>query len=408
MGNGTFPNTTSSALFPNMTMTSSTPNFPNMTMTSNTPNGPSQTRTITLAPASTTSSAPSPSGSSGVGANPGVVDGYTYLGCFGSKNGFQPWTLIANFPDMDIEACVASCADYKYAGVFDQTCYCAGSLGDAGAVDNGECDFPCPGNALEYCGGLVDDDTFPTPGGGNGTNPLPTGTGSFPVSALPATIVPRAPANLKPRMMHRGAHKRAAPNNILLTVYADLSDDGLPPPAPGMGGNGDGNGNGNGNGNGEGGDTTVTRTVTTALTVTYIDVCPTNPTELIEVEYCTTTTYTVEECGCTADAIAPATQIAVPTVPMATVTETCDACGQAGESTVTLTIPEAVATGGSEVVVTAISVQTLMPISNGTAAPGAAAGNGTMPVMAGAVGTSDVLSWGVAAWLGLVGVFLVL
>ncbi|EMR61696.1 putative endo- -beta- protein [Eutypa lata UCREL1] len=438
--NTTFPNTT----FPNTTASSSIL-FPNATSSATTSGGlptsldpteaPSRTRTVTLATVSATSPPPEPTQSDGSSTNPGNIDGYTLLGCFGSRGGFQPFTQVAFLPNMDNEVCVSSCAGFKYAGVYDETCYCAGNLGDATPVDIDECDIPCPGNQFEFCGGLVDGDETGLPGvGGNSTTngTLPIGSGSGTNSTLAM----------------RYHQRRAAPNNILLTVYGDLTEEPLPAPAPGMGTGGGSGGSGTGD-DGEGDEdatttatadatTTLTRVVTTAITVTYEDVCPTDAARLVDVEYCTTATLTIEECPTAtasggaanvtnsagvvetttaspgaADVIAAAAATAVP---MTTVTETCDACGKLGESTVTLTIPLAVATGGEDVTVTAIvAVQTVMPVPPGagtnlTGSPNSnvTGGANLLPVEAGAMKVAAVfLSWGLTAWLGLFGLFLV-
>lgn len=49
--------------------------------------------------------------------NPTIIDGYTLLGCFGSLRGYETFSQIASFANMDLEACVASCRGRKYAGV---------------------------------------------------------------------------------------------------------------------------------------------------------------------------------------------------------------------------------------------------------------------------------------------------
>ena len=87
---------------------------------------------------------------------------------------------------------------------------------------------------------------------------------------------------------------------------------------------------------------------------------------------------------------------------MTTVVETCDACGQHRQSTITLTVPLAVATEGAEdLTVTAIvAVQTVVPVPvNLTGSP--SHGNdtaGLFPVAAGAMGFGTILGWGLTAW----------
>lgn len=118
-----------------------------------------------------------------------------------------------------------------------------------------------------------------------------------------------------------GRRATASPS-ILLTVYGNLNAAPNPQPAPALGN-----------------PSTVTITATTATTVlttitstlTYTTVCSTNPASLVVLEYCST--FTVEACGCDSQTH--------PEIAMATVVNSCDACGAAGESIVTLTVPAA-------------------------------------------------------------------
>ncbi|RYO76248.1 hypothetical protein DL763_010626 [Monosporascus cannonballus] len=343
MGNGTLPNNTAPPLFPNGTA-STTSSPPAIAPTEAPGEAPSGTRTVTLSVVPTTFPAPKPTESDGSSTNPATINGYTLLGCFGPRGGYQTFTQMSTSPKMDNEVCVASCGGFKYAGVYDETCYCDATVGDASAVENDECDIPCPGNRFEFCGGLVDDFGPIMPGNGLVSNSTGPSNGTLP----------------------RYHHRRAAPRNVLLTVYGNLLAEPLPAPAPGMSSGGNKK------------TATVTRVVTTALIVTYTAVCPTDPARLVAVEYCTTVALTVaeEDCGCTTTppygagnmtapvyALGNATAPAASAMPMCTVTETCNACGPGGASVVTLMVPEAVATGGPEVMVTAIAVQTVVPVA---------------------------------------------
>lgn len=174
--------------------------------------------------------------------------------------------------------------------------------------------------------------------------------------------------------------------------------------------------------------------VTTAITVTYTTVCSTNPATLVEAEYVTTMTY--EECGCTKSKSKPAhtnppyttttpASAAPIYIPMETCTETCHACGPAGESTVTLTVPAAVAVATPEVAVTAVTVQTVVPVVNNATAPAVGtaaltappglkpAPSNVMPLVAGAArrsataAVSHMLGLGVALWFGVFGAMVV-
>ncbi|RYO92003.1 hypothetical protein DL764_008206 [Monosporascus ibericus] len=309
IGNGTLPNNTAPPLFPNGT--ASATSSPSAVVPTEAPGeAPGGTRTVTLSVVPTTFPAPKPTESDGSSTNPATINGYTLLGCFGSRGGYQTFMQMSTSPTMNNEVCVASCGGFKYAGVYDETCYCAANLGDASAVENDECDVPYPGNRFEFCGGLVDDSGPITPGNGLVSNSTGLFNGTLPLADNNDGTARRS---------QRYHHRRAAPPNVLLTVYGNLLVEPLPAPAPGMGGGDD--------------EKTVTRVVTTALT----EDCG-----------CKTTTppYGAGNMTVPVYALGNATAPAASAVPMCTVTEACDACGLGGASVVTLTVPEAVVTGG--------------------------------------------------------------
>ncbi|ETS83011.1 hypothetical protein PFICI_04887 [Pestalotiopsis fici W106-1] len=399
------------------TPTNSTlPPFPaNGTTTNNTE--PASTTSFMLVTLSTTDPTAMPTSANGGLIDDANIDGYTLLGCFGSTDGYTTFEPLADLPDMDNEACVEACkgASKKYAGTALTTCYCADTLGDASSTDNSRCSIPCPGCYLETCGGYV-----------NGTGPVQISTDNGFNSTNPdntTSVLPRSKFD-----------RRAGPNDLLLTIYGNVTGDILPPP-PGIGGD-----NGTDTGSANGTITTgATATVTTAITVTYTTICATNPAELVVIEYCTT--LTIEDCptampslsggespsggssGSGLGPITPGNGVAVmttPPIPMTTCVETCSACGENGQNTITLTIPAAVATGGPDVVVTALTVISVVPqINNGSesmAGNGSYTGNGStpspaqinVPVMAGADGVAGLVAWGVMLWLGVFGIAMLL
>ncbi|KAI0470160.1 glycoside hydrolase family 16 protein [Xylaria cf. heliscus] len=339
-------NSTSPPPFPRNT-TLPTPLFPTATSPPVFGNGTaliSKTRTVTVTTITQviSTAAPNPTQPSGKLADPATIDGWALLGCFGTLGSYKSFAQIASSPAMDNEACVASCAGRKYAGVSGETCYCADSLSDAHAIANDMCTIPCPGNPHEICGGILPPSAK--------TRPLNT---TQPASH-PNTTFPAPNSRLAPFL------RRDAASNILLTVYGKISS-ALPPSAPGMGGiasTRDREGEGDGEGELEGGAKGVEKEVevlvpsTSAVTVTFTTICPTDAAHLITLEY--HTTLTGQPCS-----------LRAATVPMTTCTETCAACGPRGESTVTLTVPEAVVaaeTGGGHGVVVAVAVQTVVPV----------------------------------------------
>ncbi|GAW14380.1 hypothetical protein ANO14919_037820 [Xylariales sp. No.14919] len=384
---------------PGSTLTPSLPNnttLPTSTMSSpvfsNNTVVPSKTRTITQ-----TISTAKPTQTGGGLADPTTISGWTLLGCFGSLAGYTSFTQFASFATMDNEACVASCAGRKYAGVSGETCYCADILGDATAVVNDLCNIPCPGNAHEICGGV-----------------LSAGDGA--TSPFAALGIPRTNSTTQRNSRLLGSTSssprvdpllpRAAPPTILLTVYGNVNGD-VPASAPGLGGT----------------PNIVTTTsavtptsavtakstitVTSAVTVTFTTICPTDAAKLITLEYCAT--LTAQACaGCT---VAPA-------IPMTTYAQACNACGPGGENSVTLTVPQAVAAGTGSGQVVAIAVHTVVPVlAHNTSSPTNASLTSpsvsriSLPVVAagtsrpvGFVGTLGygLVLWFVVFWFGIV------
>ncbi|KAI1393936.1 glycoside hydrolase family 16 protein [Hypoxylon trugodes] len=277
---------------------------------------PTRTRTITL---STVQQTPTVSPR----AAPGPVSGFTPLGCFGSKEDQSLFSPVSSSPDMSHENCVASCAGRKYAGVQNDTCYCADTLGNTTSVEDAKCGRVRPIQRHPV------NSTLPVNVSTTATQPQP----------------------------------RAEATNFFLAIYADIAQEPAPPGAPAM----------------AGGFPSIPAhniTKTKPVTVTYTTICETNPASLVEVEYTTTVTY--EDCGCTKTHTKPPhPHPAIPTaVPMTTITEKCKACGPHGESTVILTVPIAAHTKTKHHTITAVAVQTVVPVINNGTVPA----HGTAPV----------------------------
>ncbi|KAI0972644.1 glycoside hydrolase family 16 protein [Xylaria arbuscula] len=357
---------------------------------------PSGTRTVTVTVSTITrtisTTQPTPTG--GGLADPATINGWTLLGCFGSLAGYKSFSQVASFPTMDNEICVSSCAGRKYAGVSNQLHV----LGNATAVANEACSIPCPGNPHELCGGVLSatDDAQPPPFAGLGF-PHANRTELSKAKLIGVSDPPPSPP----------IHRRAAPSNstsVLLTIYGNVDSD-IPPPAPGMGGKTpDGN---------------SSEVVIVTTVVTYATICPTDAAKLVTLEYYATLTSTRQGCA-RCGAAATNTTIATPAVPMTTFEQTCDACGPRGASTVTLTVPRAVATGGVRVV--AVPVQTVVPVdvaahnaSNATSLPFSpsisvvpVAGAATATVSKTFASFMRTLGYGVSLWFVIFGIGVVL
>ncbi|KAG7405426.1 hypothetical protein Forpe1208_v015273 [Fusarium oxysporum f. sp. rapae] len=257
----------------------------------------------------TTSSSDASPATSSPADGPSNIDtilGYTYKGCLGSADGYLSFNLVGSGANMTTASCVALARGRAYVGIYDRFCYASDSLDSTSLVLNGRCDIPCPGNSSHFCGGLV-------------------------VSSSERRWV-------GPR---KALDKRAAPANILLTLYA--LDDESPSP----------------------GETSTpvatvtdivtesvvlqpvetiidsvtqpgqTRVETMVTTVTYTIVDPNNPSTMTATKYCATLPY--EPCSRCAHP-------PVPTVEMTTYVVPCNACGHHGENEVTITAPCAAVT----------------------------------------------------------------
>ncbi|KAJ0160347.1 hypothetical protein CTA2_8123 [Colletotrichum tanaceti] len=271
------------------------------------------------------------------------IASHVFLGCQGSAAGYPSFTEVGRDAAMTPEMCITLVQGRRYAGVYLDVCYGSESLDATTLVPEVDCNLRCPGNVGRFCGGNV-----------AGTSP--------------------------PVRRDAGPHvsRRAAPANVLLTIY------GVPLGSPGTTVVGPGAtvvippttivepgttvvGPGTtivippttivGPGSSivvpgrpttiVGPDGTLVTTTTVPIpvgditsfvtTVTYTTVDPARPTALVPVELCTTLYF--EDCRCPT----PVT----PTVPMATYEVQCDRCGRGGESTVTLTVPMDLGSGGS-------------------------------------------------------------
>ncbi|KAH0433604.1 mixed-linked glucanase [Colletotrichum camelliae] len=260
---------------------------------------------------------------------PAAIDGYAFLGCFGSATGFSTFTAKASATDMTLQKCVDLCTPGKYAGVHQNECFCADELDPStrAEAERERCNIPCPGNSTQFCGGNAN------------------------VSPAPS------------RLMY--LHRRAAPANYLLTVYGRVSDQ-TPPPAPPLGDP----------------EPHVPSTSTVVTTVTYTTVVDGSmaPTEHV-------TTILVPGCNkyCAGDG-----QPNVIIVPMTTTVVSCNACGAHGENQATITIPLQIAAAPVTAAATGY-YPTASPVTTPPPAGGAggAPGSGVAPGSGGAPGSGS-------------------
>lgn len=187
--------------------------------------------------------------------NPVQLGDFAYLGCYGSSDDFKSFRKVKDSKDMTIDLCVQLCRDSMFSGVYDTQCFCADSIdADTRAANtkNGDvCDHPCPGNDVQYCGGLAKSperlaNTTSTPTDDRFEN-IASSTG---VAASKSTATGQrfrnsttgeAGKNSTLATRFHVPSKRSPLSRmekaILLTVYGVVKDERPPPPPPSMAGN---------------------------------------------------------------------------------------------------------------------------------------------------------------------------
>lgn len=85
-----------------------------------------------------------------------TVGDYAFQGCFSEATNSRALTGLAYAnASMTVEMCAATCNTFAMFGVeYGQECYCGDSLqaGSVKVANQNDCNFLCPGNAMEYCG----------------------------------------------------------------------------------------------------------------------------------------------------------------------------------------------------------------------------------------------------------------
>lgn len=183
------------------------------------------------------------------------------------------------------------------ANANQRSCYAADTLEAAAFVANGTCDLPCPGDPGLFCGGTID----------------------------------TSAAARKQKRGEQSLDRRAAPANILLTIYAlpaagaessssSISTSTTAAPVSSVSSS---------MSSSVSSSLSATEITTTVVTVLYTTVCATNPAYLTTTMACVTLTF--HPCHCDHQEL--------PSVEMTTIEAACSACGQHGENEVILTVP---------------------------------------------------------------------
>lgn len=104
------------------------------------------------------------------------------LGCYVDKNALQNRSTKAKSTFLSIGMCEDACftEGYQYAGVKGGLeCWCGTYVGSSRTENQGDCDIPCPGYAVDMCGGIQAFNIFEAQTGSKSTAlPAPTGSSS--------------------------------------------------------------------------------------------------------------------------------------------------------------------------------------------------------------------------------------
>ncbi|TVY67987.1 hypothetical protein Focb16_v002388 [Fusarium oxysporum f. sp. cubense] len=242
-------------------------------------------------------------------SNIDTIREYTYKGCLGSADGYPNFNLVGSGANMTTASCVALARGRAYVGIYDRSCYASDSL-DATSLPflwwSGcilfERRWVGPRKALDTRAApanilltLYALNDEPPSPGETSTEVEVTVTTQDGVTAIPTDVIPSRPVTTVTDIMTE---------SVILQPVETVIDSVT-----------------------KSGQTLVETTVTT---VTYTIVNPNNPSTMTVTEYCATLSY--EPCSRCAHP-------PVPTVEMTTYVVPCNACGHNGENEVTITAP---------------------------------------------------------------------
>ncbi|KAJ4172626.1 hypothetical protein NW754_002828 [Fusarium falciforme] len=267
---------------------------------------------------------------------PSIKD-YKFIGCLGSRQGYPTFEELLTDPEMTPARCIELAAGRKYVGVYSQSCYVADELTNTGLVQDGQCDLLCPGDPGLFCGGnvvnrrrAVSADRLLTLYG------LIQVLDSSSIEVIPSTSEPLIPSSLAPSLSPTSTVDIVPslnPSSIDIPSSIPPSDgtsaNNLPIPFPTQGSSPP-----------KGYTFNITQTVeatyaSTVTTVVYQTINPQDPEYLTVTEVVITLGY----YPCDRCAVQP-----IPPVEMATIVQSCNACGWQSANSITLTIPKAACT----------------------------------------------------------------
>ncbi|RBA17601.1 hypothetical protein FPRO05_11316 [Fusarium proliferatum] len=280
---------------------------------------------------STTSSTPSASP-----RNIQVLDGYDFVACLRSDEGFPTFTEVASQANMTTEICVDLSAGSIYVGVYEEqvlqqsrvikltpirTCYKADSIDGSEIVEDERCGLRCPGDPTLFCGG--------TTGGAGGLRFFLFLRFQFFFLLLLLLFSPLFGGftGLRKTVSSSSISSPATSASSTVPESGSISSTPFPTqPGPIR-------------------TIHVTKDVTyteiviaeTVTTVTYVTINPSQPEVLIST--CIPVTLQYTPCNCDHQEYPP--------VDMTTIISSCDACGYQGQDVVTMVVPVAACETGS-------------------------------------------------------------
>ncbi|CVK98775.1 related to MUC1-Extracellular alpha-1,4-glucan glucosidase [Fusarium mangiferae] len=282
---------------------------------------PSESSTSASLTISTTSTTPSTSP-----RNIQVLDGYDFVACLRSDEGFPTFTEVSTQANMTTEICVKLAAGSIYVGVYEETCYKADSLAGSEVVEDERCGLRCPGNPTLFCGGTTggaaaSSSSSPSSNSLSSSSPSSGASQASGTRALSSTSGSIAQISYTQSVPSSSISSRATAAS--LSIFESGSISSTPSPTkPGL-------------------IRTihVTRDVTyteiviaeTVTTVSYVTIDPSQPEVFITT--CIPVTLQYTPCNCDHQEYPP--------VDMTTITSSCDACGYQGQDVLTMVVPVA-------------------------------------------------------------------
>ncbi|RDL31760.1 uncharacterized protein BP5553_09162 [Venustampulla echinocandica] len=86
-------------------------------------------------------------------SNPDHLESFTHVGCRSSTVNFNSFTLVFESDTLTLGMCLVACSGHTYAGIHRNHCFCSISIQDTTTFHSSSCNYPCPGDPSQICGG---------------------------------------------------------------------------------------------------------------------------------------------------------------------------------------------------------------------------------------------------------------